>query len=117
MSKIKLTLTSLKQLEDGKVVLAFDRELARVVRDCVDRPGDATARKVTLTMIVTPDAYEGVCEAVNSEFRVQSSVPVRRSRPYHMEVDARGAVLVNPASPEQVNQHTLDEVNHEQEDD
>lgn len=108
--KIPMTLNSLGELDNGKIVAAFDHELRHVVRDCVDRPGDKSSRVVTLQLNVTPDPDErSLCETVLCEFTVKSQVPPRRTKAYQLEARANGAVLVNPASPESIRQGTLDE--------
>lgn len=107
--KMRLTLETLKDLDLGKVNAAFDRELAHVVKDCIDRPDDRTARTVSLELAVTPEAEGGVCEVVNGEFTIKSKVPPRRSRRYEMAVKPTGVALINPESPDAVRQMTLDE--------
>lgn len=108
--KIKLGLSTIKELQMGKVSAAFDHELQHVVKDCMDRPDDKTARKVQLTIDVVPDTSDGVCDMVQASFTVKSSVPARKSRVYQLSAHASGAVLVNPESPEDIGQGTLDEV-------
>ncbi len=42
----QMSLESLNSLDDGRVSMAFLHELKRAVADCMDRPGDKTAREV-----------------------------------------------------------------------
>lgn len=48
MPLVQLTLESINDLDDGRVAVAFMQELRRAVTDCMDRPGDTTARSVSL---------------------------------------------------------------------
>jgi hypothetical protein len=108
--KTKLTLGSIKDLDNGRLNEAFRQELAHVVRDCNDRSNDQTARKVSLVFSVTPKDDAG--EAVDVELEIKSTVPPRRSRPFEMAVDMRGGagdLIFNDASPDNVKQRTLDE--------
>jgi hypothetical protein len=108
--KIKLTLDTLKSLDMGKISAAFDHELRHVVKDCIDRPGDESTRTVALQMTVKPEPSDGVCDTVMCEFTVTSKVPPRRSRQFQLQAHARGDVLVNTESPDDVRQGTLDEI-------
>lgn len=108
--KIRLSLATLGQLDLGKIDAAFAAELRHVVKDCIDRPHEESARKVVLELAVTPRASDGVCSVVDGEFTLKSTVPPRRTRPYEMAVHASGQLLVNPESPDDIRQGTLDEV-------
>jgi hypothetical protein len=109
--KIKLGLSSLKELDMGKIAAAFDHEMRHVVNDCLDRPGDETARTVSLCMKMVPDCDStGVAETVTAEFVIKSTVPPRTSKKYQLQTHRNGHVLVNPESPEDITQGTLDEV-------
>jgi hypothetical protein len=111
MGKMRLTLDVLKDLDMGKVAAGFQKEVAHVVADCMDRPSDDRARKVGLIMSVVPDCDGmGVCETATVEFKIQSSVPARQSKTYQMRVHANGSLLFNPESPDNVHQGTLDEM-------
>lgn len=107
--KVTLTLEQLAKIDNGKVAAVFQQELRRVVNDCVDRPTDNKPRKVNMTVSVAPQESDGVCATVEMEVVVKSSVPDRRTRPYQLEVHARGDVMLNDASPDDVRQRTLDE--------
>ena len=54
MALTEMTLEKLKELDFGRVSLAFQQHLARVVDDCMDRPGDGTAREVELRFLIKP---------------------------------------------------------------
>lgn len=109
MAMTKLTLAMLKDLDMGRVAAGFQKELDHIVKDCEDRPGDVRARQVTLKLSLVPDSDGmGVCETVQGEFSITSSVPNRVSKKYQMRVHANGSLLFNPESPEDVTQGTLD---------
>lgn len=107
--KVKLTLEELARLDNGKVAAVFARELRHVTKDCLDRPTDESARKITMVISVKPQECDGVCETVEAEVSIKSHVPDRRTRPYQLAVNGRGDVIVNDASPEDIRQATLDE--------
>ena len=109
MAKMELTMDSLKELSGGVVPAAFNKAVRQAAEDCINRPGDESARKVVLEMSLTPREADGVCDAVETEFSIDVRVPKRRTRRYELGVDAKGRVLVNPESPGSIHQNTLDE--------
>lgn len=114
MGKMKLGLDTLNQIDMGKIKAAFDHELKHVVKDALDRPGDSTPRVVQLSMSVVPDVdSQGVAETVTCEFNVKSKVPPRRSKKYQLQASANGTVMVNPESPDNIHQGTLDEIDRD----
>lgn len=110
MAKIQLSLSNLKELGNGVLDAAFRKDLEFCVRDCVDRPGDKRPRKVALIMTIEPEEEDGVCDTVAAEFEVRASIPTRRSRKYSLQAKPNGTLLVNPESPDDIRQGTLDEV-------
>jgi len=111
MGKQRLTLQSLTGLDSGVPAGAFQAELRKVVEDCIKRPGLDSVRKVQLDVHIKPCVdSRGVCEIANVEFEVSSSIPKQRTREYQMEVHAKGELLFNELSPDDVHQQTLDEV-------
>ena len=42
------TLANLRLLDFGKIGVAFDHEMKRIVDDCIERPGEDKARDVTI---------------------------------------------------------------------
>lgn len=107
----QLSLATLKDLDDGRVAVAFLHELTRIVQDCEDRPGDKKSRKVLLQGEVTPIMFEdGTLDSVKVEFQIKSSVPTRKSKTYTMAVrkGQRGAMLVfSSENPEDHRQKSL----------
>ncbi len=111
MPMIELSLSSMQELDDGRVAAAFIAELKRVVLDCIDRPGDKSARKVALQFNLTPViADDGTCEAASGEFKIKSTVPERKSKTYSFNVNKKGHLIYSSNSPEDVDQTTFDDL-------
>jgi hypothetical protein len=79
MALKKLTVETLHELDFGSIGIAFEKHLARVVQDCIDRPGDKRARTVLLEMKVVPVVeIRGStidCEGAKGTFKLKSKVP------------------------------------------
>jgi len=105
----KFSLKSLADIDAGRVREAFEQAIARCEADCKDRPAVEAARKVTLTVSMSPvieaDGEMGSC---NLQFQITDSVPMRKSKVYNMK-SARGGLLWNELSPDEINQTTIDE--------
>lgn len=111
MTFVQLSLTSLQDLDDGRVLVAFNHELTRAVKDCLDRPGDKNKRIVSLEFALTPVVGdEGQCESAEGEFAIKSKVPTRKSKTYSFGVNRKGALIYSSNSPESVNQTTFDDI-------
>lgn len=111
MPLVELSLKSLEELDDGRVATAFIHELKRVVLDCMDRPGDATARKVNLEFTLKPIiADDGQCESAEGDFKIKSKVPDRKTKTYSFNVNKKGHLIYSSNSPENVDQTTFDDV-------
>jgi len=91
---------------DAQVAL----ELRRIVQDMQDRPGVDAARKLTIELAFKPEAATGSMDSVSLRCKIKSSMPPVESRSYSLEPHGSGALLFNPASPDNVRQRTLDEV-------
>lgn len=107
--KVQLDFGQIAELDQGRIAAAFNKELGRVVEDCVRRPDNKTPRTVTLQVKVAPDGSDGVCDRTMIEFTTHSKLPPRTSRAYQTETDGKGKLLVNPESPDDIKQMTLDE--------
>lgn len=115
MAVFFLSLDSLKELDMGKVQMAFNHELTRTVKDCVDRPGDTNPRKVAIELSLTPqiDKDTGQCEGVHGEFKVRSKTPDRVSKVYDFGLNKKGQLYFNAESPENHRQYGLGEMDSE----
>jgi len=108
---MQLTLDNLKDLDDGRVMVAFAQELRRAVMDCMDRPGETQARTVALEFAVSPVVgEEGMCEEARGDFKIKSKVPVRKTKSYSFAVNKRGDLAFSSNSPDNVNQTTIHDV-------
>ncbi len=103
MNETALNLENLKQLDLGKISVAFDVELQRVVKDCMDRPGDKKCRKVAIIFLLSPtDESTGTGDAndvLHVGCEITSAVPKRRTRVYAMRPRVNGALTFHPDSP------------------
>lgn len=115
MPFVQLTLSSLKDLDDGRVSKAFDHEIKRAVQDCIDRPGDKKARTVMIELELTPvvSTEGGILETegCKGEFTIRSKVPSRKSKTYEFKANKQGHLSYSSNSPEAADQTTFDDVN------
>jgi restriction endonuclease len=96
MALAKLDFVSMPQLADGKVNKLLQRHLQRAAEDCMDRPGDKSARKVVIEYVFVPQVgQDGDCEKVICEVECKTKVPVYRSVPIQMR-PTKGGFLFNP---------------------
>lgn len=101
MGQHKLSLDALKNLDGGKVQLAFSHGIQQCVHDIVDRPGDKAKRTATLICDLVPvlSAEEAVLDTIEVRFRVKSAVPIRRSSAYPMLPIEGGILIFQEHSP------------------
>lgn len=109
MALEKLTLENVGNV-DPAIVLDWTKKIAAAVQDCYDRPGLKKARKVILEMEVAPVISDGRCECVEARFTLIAKAPAAQTRDYQLTASPNGAILVNPASPGNIRQRTLDEI-------
>ena len=107
MPKIEFTLTSIEQLDGGRIAEAFKQALQRIASDLHDRPGCADARKVTLDCTFKPqiDVETGDLDSVKTQFQVKDSLPQRKSKVYDFGANRAGHLYFQE----------LDDDNHRQE--
>ncbi len=93
MSLVDFNLATLAKLDGGKAALTFEKHLKRASNDCFDRPGNPSARVVTLTIALTPvmDPEADGCSEVRTQFSVTSKVPTHKSRLYSLGMKPRRA--------------------------
>lgn len=109
MSLQPFRLDTLSALDGGKAVVAFDQHTRRATQDIADRPGDKSPRKVTLTITLTPVLQaDGLCNEVDAQIEVSSTVPKHRTKPYSFGLNHNGMLIFNADSPDNVNQSTFD---------
>jgi hypothetical protein len=104
---VPVSFENLESLDDGRQAAAFKRHMARVAQDCIDRPGDSTARVITLKLSIKPViGQDGQCERCFMEMEQKSSIPVYRSRPFEMDV-TKGGLRFNKDFPDTIDQPPL----------
>lgn len=102
-----LSLDAFKVLDGGKVQASFADHLARAAKDCLDRPLDTKARKVTLQVDVVPRTdSDGACDQVNVQVQIKSTVPTHHTKVYPMALYRNGAIGFNPDSLDNPDQLT-----------
>lgn len=102
-------LQSLARIDGGRIAIAFEQALRRVVQDCDDRPGEDRARTVTMSLACKPVLdSDGLCEDCDVQISVTDSVPKRKSKIYNMSLRKGGHLLFNDDSLDNVDQETLD---------
>ncbi len=97
----ELTLATVCKIDNGKIAEALNHELKQMVNDVCDRPGDRKVRKVTFDVELSPnfDRDSGVLDSINTEFKVKSRAPARKSIVYPMLATKEGTLLFNEHSP------------------
>ena len=111
MAFLPLNLSTLEELDDGRVAAAFVREIKRVADDMMDRPGDANKRTVALEFTLTPVIDDaGLCDGARGEFQIKSKVPNRKSKTNGFDVRKNGVLAFSVESPTNPDQTTLDEM-------
>lgn len=98
--RVELTLSNLKDLDQGKVPIMFGLELKKALQDCLNRPSLKKARKVTLELEITPVANEGECEKVLIGFDVKSRIPPRRTEAVPLGITHAGQAWFYNEEPE-----------------
>lgn len=109
--KVPLSLANLKDLDYGKLNVAFQQHLARAVCDCLDRCGDTRPRQISMTFSLEPvtDA-EGSCDEVSLECQVSSKVPSHRSKTFACRPNTKGHLTFDVDCHDDVDQGTLSDL-------
>lgn len=99
-----LKLETLAELAHGKVGVAFNREVQRMGRDCVDRPSDDRARTVTLTVAIKPtaviDGQSVTCEGAKAIARIKAKAPDYETQEIDLGIRENGSTVFSPSCPE-----------------
>ena len=106
-TKLPFTLTTLKELDFGKIPAVFDAAISRCVADCEDRPLDDKNRVVTLKVIMAPKIDAGgsgvSIDGVMLGVEITDSIPKRRTQVYEMKptkIGANHGLMFHPEAPE-----------------
>lgn len=106
----KFTLDNLRLLDFGRIGVAFNTELERVVHDCMDRPAEDKARSVIIRFNFAPlNSSPGAsdCDQVKVECEIASSIPKRRTKVYSMIPHVDGQLEFNPDLSDQPEGETI----------
>lgn len=106
MTAKDLSLTTLDQLDNGRVGVAFKQALKRCVEDVNDRPAVTKARTITMKMEVTPSPSD--IDEATFKVIVQDNVPKRESKPYVMQALPSGGLRFQDFAPDDPRQTTID---------
>ena len=114
MALKQLRLDTLKDLDDGRVSVAVDAALKQASLDCQDRPGNKSARKVTLELALTPVVgQDGDCEDIDVVPTIKRTMPAMGGKAYRMGGQRNGLLVFSLNNPEDHNQTTVFDVNPE----
>ena len=111
----EFSLATLMELDNARVVEAWNQAVQRCASDCEDRPALKKPRKVTLELELIPvfEQDGAVLDSINASFKVKDSAPQREGKTYSLGVrrtrDKRHQLVFNDLSDENVNQRTIDQ--------
>lgn len=103
----QFTLKNMHLVEGGLVGVVFDEHMARIAKDIEDRPGDKTARKLTVTISVEPRIRGKDCDEGAVQVAMKSSIPDHKTQTISVGLRKNGILTFNPDSEDNVNQGTL----------
>ena len=110
MARMELTLETLADFDFGKASVAFQQALRRAVADCLDRPGDKSPRKVTLTTSIIPLVQQdGDVVEAHVDFKIAAAVPPWQTAKRPVQTTRQGQLFFRPDAPDNPSQKTLDE--------
>lgn len=97
----QLNISTLQELDRGKVAVALNHAIRQCVLDIEDRPADKTARIVEMKVKLTPklDGDTAALDTVGAQFQVATKLPVRQSIIYPMLPSNSGALTFQPECP------------------
>lgn len=86
-----LTTENLHLINQGVIASTLDAHIRRALSDLEDRPMDKKARKVTLEIVMVPnaDATGNSCEDADIQFKVKCSLPPAQTREYRMPTQTK----------------------------
>lgn len=105
MARENLTLATIARLPNGEnAVLEFDRLIRECAMDCAERREIDKPRKLVLQLTFAPNE-----EDIEVGIAVKHILPQRECGLVTGALDRSGKLMVNPASPDEPDQKTLDE--------
>ena len=109
MPPVQLTLRNLHELDNGKCSTAVNHAIRQIMADIADRPADKAKRKVHFSIVATPRLSKdtGVLDGVDTQFIIKTSIPVRQTSVYPMNLDRDHIPNFQRHSPHDPNQNDL----------
>lgn len=106
--EVLLDFTNLGHLDEERINRLLKFHISNIARDCINRPGDKTKRKVTLEFYVSPipDPDTGEATTAGVQIECKSKVPVFRSKRYEMRLSNAGLTF-NADFPDDIDQPSL----------
>lgn len=107
----QLDLASIAEIDGGRINLAFQQALERVLHDLDDRPGETKARVINLQVAFVPVMDSTVCDSAKVQAVVHDNVPKRTSKIYDMSLRKRAGkvtLLFRPDSLDDADQGAFD---------
>lgn len=125
----KFNLQNLALLDGAKIPMVFDKEMARIIEDCNDRPLLDKARRVVIVFEAVPvsniEKNKGSvpaggtvdCDNVKLKCEIQSSIPKHKTQVYTMTPKNDGSLFFHPDDPEDPDANLLYDEDAERQDD
>lgn len=105
-------LSTIANIDGGRVEEALNQAIKRVIADLEDRPGVTEARKVNMQIEFSPVTDEdGMVETAKVAFQIKDSIPTRKSKFVDMQIRKGQRLAFNDLSEDNIDQRTLDEGN------
>lgn len=99
----RLSADTLRNLDRGRAAMALNAAIQQAVKDCINRPGDDRARKVTMQLNITPISEtignEISCEGATGKYLVRVRVPDWESNTLDFGVKQNGDLVFSENSP------------------
>ena len=106
-----LTLDTLQDLDMGRAPEAFQIELTRAVKDCLDRPNDERKRVISIELNLVPvkEVHGNTisCEGAKGTFIIKCKIPNRETQVCDFGVKQNGQLFFNEDNPRDHKQTTL----------
>jgi len=90
----ELTLSTIAEMDGGRIGEAIKQSLHAIAQDMDDRPGDIRPRKITLDISAIPVIGEdGFIEGAKLQMQVNTKTPTRKSKVYDVGVRKGGMIV------------------------
>ena len=109
--QLELTLKNLGEFTDGKLGVAFEQAMRRIVNDMMDRPGVDKPRKLSMLISAKPILDEdGDLGTVDVQVTLKEHYPDRSTGKVRMAPRRNGSLVWNELSLTDPEQRTIDEM-------